>query len=68
MDRRKFMVRCLSLPLLAQVGATRAQAGLTKIIFPFGGRRGRRHAVPADRAGDGAGTAADHRGREPHRR
>ncbi|WP_456777273.1 hypothetical protein [Bradyrhizobium sp. USDA 3686] len=35
MDRRKFMVRCLSLPLLAQVGATRAQAGLTKIIFPF---------------------------------
>src|SRR3954470_12108281 len=35
MDRRKFMVRCLSLPLLAQVGATRAQAGLSKIIFPF---------------------------------
>jgi len=35
MNRRKFMVRCLSLPLMAQVGATRAQAGLTKIIFPF---------------------------------
>ncbi|UWU69358.1 Bug family tripartite tricarboxylate transporter substrate binding protein [Bradyrhizobium sp. NC92] len=39
MDRRKFMAGCLKgylgLPLLAQAGGSRAQAGLTKIIFPF---------------------------------
>src|SRR3954447_26253413 len=35
MDRRKFMAGCLGLPLLAQSGGARAQAGLTKIIFPF---------------------------------
>jgi tripartite-type tricarboxylate transporter receptor subunit TctC len=35
MDRRKFMTGCLGLPLLAQAGGVQAQAGLTKIIFPF---------------------------------
>ncbi|MBR0851125.1 Bug family tripartite tricarboxylate transporter substrate binding protein [Bradyrhizobium diazoefficiens] len=35
MDRRRFMAGCAGLPLLAQAGAARAQAGLTKIIFPF---------------------------------
>lgn len=35
MDRRKFMAGCLGLPLLAQAGEAQAQAGLTKIIFPF---------------------------------
>ena len=35
MDRRKFMAGCVGLPLLAQAGTARAQAGLTKIIFPF---------------------------------
>lgn len=35
MDRRDFMAGCLGLPLLAQAGGARAQAGLTKIIFPF---------------------------------
>jgi tripartite-type tricarboxylate transporter receptor subunit TctC len=35
MDRRKFLAGCLGLPLLAQVGEAHAQAGLTKIIFPF---------------------------------
>jgi tripartite-type tricarboxylate transporter receptor subunit TctC len=35
MDRRDFIAGCLGLPLLAQVGAARAQAGLTRIIFPF---------------------------------
>src|SRR6516162_6212563 len=35
MDRREFMAGCLGLPLLAQAGAAQAQAGLTKIIFPF---------------------------------
>ncbi|WGD52825.1 Bug family tripartite tricarboxylate transporter substrate binding protein [Bradyrhizobium sp. CB1650] len=35
MDRRKFMAGCLGLPLLAQTGGVQAQAGLTKIIFPF---------------------------------
>ncbi|MGY3236713.1 tripartite-type tricarboxylate transporter receptor subunit TctC [Bradyrhizobium sp. USDA 4448] len=39
MDRRKFMAGCLGgclgLPLLAQVGEAQAQAGLSKIIFPF---------------------------------
>ncbi|WP_298884221.1 Bug family tripartite tricarboxylate transporter substrate binding protein [uncultured Bradyrhizobium sp.] len=35
MDRRKFMAGCLGLPLLAQAGEAQAQAGLSKIIFPF---------------------------------
>ena len=39
MDRRKFIAGCLGgylgLPLLAQAGEAQAQAGLTKIIFPF---------------------------------
>jgi len=35
MDRRKFIAGCLGLPLLAQAGEVQAQAGLTKIIFPF---------------------------------
>jgi len=35
MDRRDFIAGCLGLPLLAQAGAAEAQAGLTKIIFPF---------------------------------
>ncbi|MBR0776793.1 Bug family tripartite tricarboxylate transporter substrate binding protein [Bradyrhizobium diazoefficiens] len=35
MDRRRFMAGCAGLPLLAQAGGARAQAGLTKIIFPF---------------------------------
>src|SRR3569623_263015 len=35
MDRRGFMAGCLGLPLLAQAGGVQAQAGLTKIIFPF---------------------------------
>jgi tripartite-type tricarboxylate transporter receptor subunit TctC len=35
MDRRKFVAGCLGLPLLAQAGEAQAQAGLTKIIFPF---------------------------------
>lgn len=35
MDRRKFMAGCLGLPLLAQTGEAQAQAGLSKIIFPF---------------------------------
>ncbi|MBH5373280.1 Bug family tripartite tricarboxylate transporter substrate binding protein [Bradyrhizobium glycinis] len=39
MDRRTFMAGCLGgylgLPLLAQAGGAEAQAGLTKIIFPF---------------------------------
>ena len=35
MDRRGFMAGCLGLPLLAQAGGAQAQAGLTKIIFPF---------------------------------
>lgn len=35
MDRRNFIAGCLGLPLLAQAGGTQAQAGLTKIIFPF---------------------------------
>src|SRR3954466_2815744 len=35
MDRRKFMAGCLGLPLLAQSPGAQAQAGLTKIIFPF---------------------------------
>ncbi|WP_128928973.1 Bug family tripartite tricarboxylate transporter substrate binding protein [Bradyrhizobium guangxiense] len=35
MDRRKFMTGCLALPLLARTGEARAQAGLTKIVFPF---------------------------------
>lgn len=35
MDRRKFMAGCFGLPLLAQAGGGQAQAGLTKIIFPF---------------------------------
>jgi tripartite-type tricarboxylate transporter receptor subunit TctC len=39
MDRRKFMAGCLGgglgLPLLAQAGGAQAQAGLSKIIFPF---------------------------------
>ncbi|MCP3373321.1 Bug family tripartite tricarboxylate transporter substrate binding protein [Bradyrhizobium cajani] len=34
MDRRKFMAGCL-LPLLAQADGAQAQAGLTKMIFPF---------------------------------
>ena len=33
MDRRGFIAGCLGLPLLARAGA--AQAGLTRIIFPF---------------------------------
>lgn len=39
MDRRKFMAGCLGgglgLPLLAEAGEAQAQAGLSKIIFPF---------------------------------
>jgi tripartite-type tricarboxylate transporter receptor subunit TctC len=35
MDRRNFLAGCLGLPLLAQAGGLRAQAGLTKIIFPY---------------------------------
>ncbi|MBR0782829.1 Bug family tripartite tricarboxylate transporter substrate binding protein [Bradyrhizobium iriomotense] len=35
MDRRTFMAGCLGMPLLAPAGEVRAQAGLTKIIFPF---------------------------------
>lgn len=35
MDRRKFMAGCLGLPFLAQAGGAQAQAGLTKVIFPF---------------------------------
>jgi len=35
MDRRGFMAGCLGLPLLAQARGVQAQAGLTKIIFPF---------------------------------
>ncbi|WP_199580576.1 Bug family tripartite tricarboxylate transporter substrate binding protein [Bradyrhizobium sp. MOS003] len=35
MDRRKFMAGCIGLPLLAQAGRAQAQAGLSKIIFPF---------------------------------
>ena len=35
MDRREFMAGCLGLPLLARAGDAQAQAGLTKIIFPF---------------------------------
>ncbi|MDE5445045.1 hypothetical protein GWG65_27080 [Bradyrhizobium sp. CSA207] len=35
MDRRAFMAGCLGLPLLAQADHAEAQAGLTKIIFPF---------------------------------
>ena len=35
MDRRNFIAGCLGLPLLAQAGEAQAQAGLTKIIFPF---------------------------------
>ena len=35
MDRRNFIAGCLGLPLLAQVGGSQAQAGLTKMIFPF---------------------------------
>ena len=35
MDRRTFMAGCLGLPLLAQAGGAQAQAGLTKMIFPF---------------------------------
>jgi tripartite-type tricarboxylate transporter receptor subunit TctC len=35
MHRRDFIAGCLGLPLLAQTTATRAQAGLTRIIFPF---------------------------------
>jgi tripartite-type tricarboxylate transporter receptor subunit TctC len=33
MDRRDFIAGCLGLPLLAR--AAEAQAGLTKIVFPF---------------------------------
>jgi tripartite-type tricarboxylate transporter receptor subunit TctC len=35
MDRRDFIAGCLGLPLLAHAGAAQAQAGLTRIIFPF---------------------------------
>lgn len=35
MDRRNFIAGCLGLPLLAQAGGSQAQAGLTKMIFPF---------------------------------
>src|SRR3954470_20588191 len=35
MDRRNFIAGCLGLPLLAQAGGLQAQAGLTKMIFPF---------------------------------
>ena len=35
MDRRKFIAGCVGLPLLAQAGEVRAQAALSKIIFPF---------------------------------
>lgn len=35
MDRRKFMAGCLGLPLLARAGEAEAQAGLSKVIFPF---------------------------------
>ncbi|MCK1714715.1 MULTISPECIES: Bug family tripartite tricarboxylate transporter substrate binding protein [unclassified Bradyrhizobium] len=35
MDRRQFMAGCLGLPLLARAGEAEAQAGLTKIVFPF---------------------------------
>ena len=35
MDRREFMAGCVALPLLAQAGNVHAQAGLSKIIFPF---------------------------------
>ncbi|MBR0931130.1 Bug family tripartite tricarboxylate transporter substrate binding protein [Bradyrhizobium diazoefficiens] len=35
MDRREFMAGCVALPLLAQAGDVHAQAGLSKIIFPF---------------------------------
>jgi tripartite-type tricarboxylate transporter receptor subunit TctC len=35
MDRRTFMVGCLGLPLLGEAGRAGAQAGLTRIIFPF---------------------------------
>jgi tripartite-type tricarboxylate transporter receptor subunit TctC len=35
MDRRKFMAGCAALPLLGQASGANAQAGLTKIIFPF---------------------------------
>jgi tripartite-type tricarboxylate transporter receptor subunit TctC len=35
MDRRDFIAGCLGLPLLARAGVAEAQAGLTKIIFPF---------------------------------
>lgn len=35
MGRRDFIAGCLVLPLLARAGAAHAQAGLTKIIFPF---------------------------------
>jgi tripartite-type tricarboxylate transporter receptor subunit TctC len=35
MDRRDFIVGCIGLPLVMRAGAAQAQAGLTKIIFPF---------------------------------
>ena len=35
MDRRNFIAGCLGLPLLAQAGEAQAQAGLTKMTFPF---------------------------------
>ena len=35
MHRRNFIAGALGLPLLARPGAAQAQAGLTKIIFPF---------------------------------
>lgn len=35
MDRREFMAGCVALPLLAQASEAQAQAGLTKMIFPF---------------------------------
>ena len=35
MDRREFMAGCVALPLLAQASDVHAQAGLSKIIFPF---------------------------------
>ena len=35
MDRRTFIAAGLSLPLLAPAGGAQAQAGLTRIVFPF---------------------------------
>lgn len=35
MDRRNFVAGCLGLPLLAQGDGAQAQAGLSKIVFPF---------------------------------